>query len=148
MKNSLKFFLFSTLMLVCSFAFAQKNTDFQGTWNGVDKEGNAVELQLNTSMTCVLKINGSAVYNISAYRIYDGKAIAGPDAEGETRGIKFYTNSNSAVPSNSSTLTSSTPAIVTYDGQLKITKADLQSTMHLSFSLTPSSPLLDFDLTK
>lgn len=148
MKNPLKFFLFSTLMLICSLAHAQSNADFQGSWTGVDKDGKSVDLQLNASMTCVLKINGSVVYNISAYRIYDGKAVADPDATGPKRGIVFYTNTNATVSSGLNSMSSTTPAVTTYEGNMEITDLSLFKTMHLSFAISPTSQQLDFDLSK
>lgn len=151
MKNPLKFFLFSTLMLICSLAHAQSNADFQGSWTGVDKDGNSVDLHLNASMTCVLKINGAAVYNISAYRIYDGQSVADPDATGPKRSIMFYTNTNASGSSGSSgliSMSSTVPAVTTYEGNMEITDLSLYKTLHLSFAISPTSEQLDFDLSK
>jgi hypothetical protein len=134
MKNYQFLFLFIALMMICSLSNAQSNADFQGSWTGTDNAGNSIELQLNSTMTCVLKINGTAAYNITAYRLYYGKSIADPGLQAPKRIIKFYTNSNAPVSTTSNTVLTAVTSVTTYDGNLEITDLNAFKAMNLEFS--------------
>lgn len=145
MKNLKSFLLLVALFFATSFVMAQTATDFQGSWLGTDKAGNSVELKLNADYSCILKLNGSAAFNITGYKFMRGGAQAPFDEIAQDKEIWLYT---STAPS-ASNISLSSPTVIKYEGTARLNDAAYKS-LTISFDLNTGSASqnITYDLTR
>lgn len=144
--STFKTLLFAFLVFFAtSFVKAQTASDFQGSWLGTDKAGNTIELKLNADYSCILKLNGSAVFNITGYKFMRAGAQAPFDEIAQDKEIWLYTNT---APSASKTSLSTT-TVIKYEGTARLNDATYKS-MTISFDINTGSASqnITYDLSR